>query len=115
MMIYTILFLCIIRTDRLFLLSPTTPPKSPVRPLKYFNEAKIIFFERFEAVQSVQIILRGRFVSHKVVQFIFLKGLKSYKVSKLFFWSFRTTISSTRELSSPSESRNNTTNRYCSF
>ena len=64
MMIYTILFLCIIRTDRLFLLSPDNAPEisseaiTSMRP-KYF-------FERFEAVQSVQIILRGRFVSHKV-------------------------------------------------
>ena len=87
MMIYTILFLCIIRTDRLFLLSPDNAPE--------------ISSEAIEVLQCVQ--------------FIFLKGLKSYKVSKLFFWSFRTTISSTRGLSSPSESRNNTTNRYCSF
>ena len=55
-MIYTILFLCIIRTDRLFLLSPDNAPEISSEAIEV----------RFEAVQSVQIILRGRFVSHKV-------------------------------------------------
>lgn len=72
------------------------------------------FFERFEAVQSVQIILRGRFVSHKVSN-SFFEGFDVVQSVQIIFWSFRTTISSTRGLSSPSESRNNTTNRYCSF
>ena len=39
MMIYTILFLCIIRTDRLFLLSPDNAPEISSEA----NEAKIFF------------------------------------------------------------------------
>ena len=57
MMIYTILFLCIIRTDRLFLLSPDNAPK--------------ISSEAIEVVQWGQNI--------------FLNVLKLYKVFKLFW------------------------------
>ena len=57
MMIYTILFLCIIRTDRLFLLSPDNAPEISS-----------------EAIEELQ-----------WGQNIFLNVLKLYKVFKLFW------------------------------
>ena len=56
MMIYTILFLCIIRTDRLFLLSPDNAPEI--------------------SSEAIEVVQRG--------QNIFLNVLKLYKVFKLF-------------------------------
>ena len=42
------------------------------------------FFERFEAVQSVQIILRGRFVSHKVSN-SFFEGFEVVQSVQIIF------------------------------
>lgn len=43
------------------------------------------FFERFEAVQSVQIILRGRFVSHKVSNSFFFEGVEVVQSVQIIF------------------------------
>ena len=42
------------------------------------------FFERFEAVQRVQIILRGRFVSHKVSN-SFFEGFEVVQSVQIIF------------------------------
>ena len=43
MMIYTILFLCIIRTDRLFLLSPDNAPEISSEAIEVVQWGQIIF------------------------------------------------------------------------